>query len=192
MLIAGADVAGNKTSGEHRIIAFVVGTEESTNQLYKKIGLREIHMSKLSERDRKRVIDNLEFNDGERFAFSLIVEKNKTVHITHERMKKSDVLFDIKLIFQHFDVKLFDSIQAKIQTILDMYGIMKRDLLVECEGDMRATIRVWRMNLGKRGRAYELADAIAWCCNNNKKVKGIIKKDLVKVLQKQMVRDFKN
>jgi len=192
MIVAGSDVAGNRINGQHRVIAFVIGTEESINQLYNKIGLKGIHMSELGEPDRKKVTDNLEFRDGQRFAFSLIVEKIKTIHDISERMKKKDPLFDIKLIFQHFDTELFRRIKPKLQNIIDKRGLRKRDLIVECENDMSATIQTWGMTTTGRGRAYELADAIAWCCNNDKRVKGIIKMDLVKDIRRQMVKDFKN
>ncbi|MGH2612084.1 MAG: hypothetical protein ACRDFB_03420 [Rhabdochlamydiaceae bacterium] len=192
MLIAGSDVAGNRYDGEHRVIAFVIGTEESINNLYNKIGLKSIHMSKLEEVDRKKVTDNLEFRDGERFAFSLMVEKIKTVHSTHERMKKTDPLYDIGVIFQHFDTQLFDRIKSKILTILEKHGVDKKQLVVECENDMSKTIRIWGMNAGEMGKAYELSDAVAWCCNKGKNVKGIIKIELSKDLRKQMEKDFKN
>src|SRR5438132_7076263 len=121
-LVAGSDVAGNKKNGEHRVIAFLIGTEEDINSLYNQIGLKKIHMSELTEPVRNRVIEKLDFKGKNIFVFSLIVEKNKTVHQIHDHKKKIDPLFDIKVIFLHFDSSLLSEIKDKIQEITYRYG----------------------------------------------------------------------
>lgn len=193
MLIAGSDVSGNKTGEERRIIALVIGTEDSINSLHNKIGLAEIHMSELKKNKRNHVLNNLDFQNKERFAISLEVEKNKTVHEIHEYMKKQEPLYDIGVIFQHFDLLLLDRIRKTIENIIVNYGMVIKDLSVQCEGDMLATIRAWNMKISDKGKgkAYELSDAIAWACNADKNIKGVIKKNLVHDLRNQMRKDFR-
>lgn len=192
MIIAGADVAGSKKFGEHRVIALVIGIEEDINSLYNKIGLPEIHMSELEETVRNQVIEKLDFKGKNILVFSLMVEKIKTVHKIHEYKKRQDPLFPVNVIFQHFDSSLLDEIKDRIEKITYRHGVGIRDLPVECENDMSNTVRTWRMQKKPMGKAYELSDAIAWCCNNDKRIKGIIRLDLVSKLRKKMEHDFKN
>ena len=36
------------------------------------------------------------------------------------------------------------------------------DIVIKADADMRPTVKNWNLGVGIRGRAYELADAVAW------------------------------
>lgn len=191
MLIAGSDVSGSDTGGQHRIIAIVMGTEEAINSLRKNIKVKKIHMSKLDEYKQKEVINNLDFRDGELFALSLEVEKVKTVKFIHESNKLKEKYFDIGLVYQHFDMLLLDIIKSKIEEFSYKFNGGIKSIMIESDNDMDNTIRAWGMKrVYTCGKAYELADALAFCCNTNRRVEGCIRLNLVGTLRKQMENDL--
>lgn len=191
MLIAGSDVSGSDTGGQHRIIAIVMGTEEAINSLRKNIKVKTIHMSKLDEYKQKEVINNLDFRDGELFALSLEVEKVKTVKFIHESNKLKEKYFDIGLVYQHFDMLLLDIIKSKIEEFSYKFNGGIKNIMIESDNDMDNTIRAWGMKrVYACGKAYELADALAFCCNTNRRVEGCIRLNLVGILRKQMENDL--
>ena len=80
VVIIGADVSGNITGdGQSRHIAVVIGTEESVNKIYQKIGLVRIHMSSLSRSKRQNIFQELKFDNDDLLGMCLNVERQKTI-----------------------------------------------------------------------------------------------------------------
>ncbi|MEX0656420.1 MAG: hypothetical protein WD154_02605 [Nitrosopumilaceae archaeon] len=190
MLLGGTDVCGDDEHGQHRIIAIVMGTHDAINALRNNIHVKEIHMSKISEKARIEVMQKLDFRNNDLFALSLEVEKVKTVKEIHERNKQKDKYYDIKLPYQHFDALLLSKIRSKMEGFSYRFDSGITNIMMECDNDMYDTIRSWRMQRKSEGKAYELADAVAYCHNKRKKIRGCTTINLVKDLRKQMNKDL--
>ena len=61
MLVGGADVSGSEADGQQNHVALVVGKEDTINKIYKNVGISPLHISEMSERQRRQVLDNLAF-----------------------------------------------------------------------------------------------------------------------------------
>jgi len=89
MIIAGSDVSGNEEDGQSRHIAFVIGSEESINALYNEVGIKEIHMVKLSSEQRSQVVQKLDFKKHGIKAWCFHVGKQRVTDeiYAHIRLK---------------------------------------------------------------------------------------------------------
>jgi len=91
MIIAGADVVGDQTGeGEHNYIAMIFASEEIVNKIHNNVGIKEIHMIKLEENEKKQVIQNLNMSYDDCISFCLHVERQHTVEYieNHPRLNK--------------------------------------------------------------------------------------------------------
>lgn len=191
MLIAGADVSGNtRGDGQSRHIAFVLGTPESINRLHNQIGLREIHMVDLDESKRKQVLENLEFTENDIIAWCLNVERQKIIDYitTHEKINPKNK--QKSRIQKHFDYCLLQYVKDSIEQFTYSKNFQLSDICVQCDSDMDKTALNWKMQTSYKGKAYEIADAIAWCNEHGKKIKQCVEIDLRDKLRQQMEYDL--
>lgn len=182
MLVAGSDVSGNTIGGgQHRHIAFIIGEESSINSLYNKIGLDEIHMVRLDESRRTEVIQKLDFTRYDIRAWCFYVEKQNVIDYIYNHNKLARKTRSKEKIFKHFDYLLL----KKFKVPLEEYTYKKRtsisDIVVQCDSDMTYTVDNWRMKKESKGRAFELADAVAWCNEKDRSIKGCVDLDLKEI-----------
>lgn len=147
-------------------------------------------MSKISEHDKKEVMNKLDFRNNGLFALSLEVEKVKTVKYVHEHNKRKEKYFDVRLVYQHFDMLLLDKIKPVLDDFSYKFNGAFRTLSVESDNDMDDTLRTWGIKRDNEGKAYELADAVAWCHNKDQKIDGCRILNLADELRVQMERDL--
>ena len=191
MIIAGSDVSGNtRGGGQKRYIAIVIGTEERINKIHKDIGIKEIHMSELTPNQREKVYRKLNFNRSDIVAWCLDVEKQNIVHgiFKHTRLfpKKTNKGF----IEKKFDHHLLQAIRSRIENFTYTRNGGLRDLTVQCDSDMFHTVKYWGMHDQHKGKAFELADAVAWFNEKNRKIKHCIQLDLKKGIKDEMESEF--
>lgn len=178
MIIAGSDVSGNEINGQHGHIAFVVGHEESINALHKEIGIKEIHMMRLDEVDKKQVIQNLDFEKYGIKAWCFHVGRQHTVDSIYEHVKLHPKNKRKDKIHQNFDYHLFNHFKPEVEKLTLNQSMELSDLRVQCDGDMIHSIKFWKMKEERRGKAYELSDAVARCNEHNRSLKGCVEMDL--------------
>ncbi|MGI0056897.1 MAG: hypothetical protein ACREAK_05930 [Nitrosarchaeum sp.] len=191
MLIAGSDVSGNTIGGgQHRHISFLIGSEESINKLYNDIHLKEIHMVRLTESARKHVQQKLDFRGNDVFAWCFHVEKQHIInHIAnHERLHPKNK--PRESIFRHFDYLFLQQFKEQLEAICYSHKTSLDELTVECDSDMQFTIQNWKMRKKSRGKAYEIADAIAYFNEKDRKTKGCVDVDLRDKIYRQMEYDL--
>ena len=161
LILAGADVSGNEFDGQRRYLSFVIGTEEKINSLYKEIGLKQIHMIRLDEKQRKHVINTLDFTKSDILALCLEVDKQFIVDYIYNHPRLNHKHRPKARIFNHFDRLILGQIQEKIEMLIYNHKMRLEDVWVQCEGDIEDTIKAWQMKPRLEGIAYEISDAIA-------------------------------
>ena len=162
VVIIGADVSGNITGGgQSRHIAVVIGTEESINKIYQKIGLAEIHMSSLSRSKRQNIFQELKFDNGDLLGMCLNVERQKTVDYIVCNAKlhpKNKPKFGIQ---KHFDYLLLQMIRDKIESFAFPRNCEIQDIVMQYDSDMILTGKNRGTGTVCGGQAYEIADAVS-------------------------------
>ncbi len=163
MIVGGADVSGDiRREGQRNYISFLVGTEEKINRIYRDIDIDGIHMSELSDLQRKQVRDNLNFNSSDIQVWCFHVQRQRIEEsfINHPKLKNPK-LPKIN-IHKNFDHHLLRSIKEELQNFLFPRHQEFSDVTIQTDSDMRKTIEHWKMKRSSQGKAYELADAVAW------------------------------
>lgn len=191
MILAGSDVSGNtRGNGQIRHIAFVLGTEESINGLHNDIGIENIHMDDLRQHQRRQVINRLEFTRNDIQAWCFNVERQNTIDFIyqHEKLKPKNKLKSI--VQKHFDYLLLKQIKGLLTNFIYFHNGSLSSLVVECDGDMSITIGNWKMKKKLKGKAYELADAVAWCNAKGRRIKQCPEPDYIGFLRQQMEYDL--
>jgi len=191
MLLAGSDVSGNtRGNGQVRHIAFVLGTEESINGLHNDIDIENIHMDDLRQPQRRQVISRLEFTRNDIQAWCFNVERQNTIDFIyqHEKLKPKNKLKS--KVQKHFDYLLLKQIKSLLTDFVYSRNGQLSSLVVECDGDMNKTIDNWKMKKRYKGKAYQLADAVAWCNAKGHKIKQCAEPDYIELLREQLTYDL--
>jgi len=187
MIIAGSDVSGNvRRGGQKRYIAFVVGTEERVNKIYKDIGLRKIHMAKLSDAQREQVYQRLNLQHSKILAWCFEVEKQNIIHYIFNHPRLYPKTRSKESIEKKFDYHLLRAFKNTLENFTYSHQIGLKDLTVECDSDMFYTVQYWGMKNKDRGKAYQLSDAIAWFNEKSRKIKQCIPLDLKDEIKSKM------
>lgn len=190
MIIAGSDASGNEIDGQHRYIAFVIGHEESINALHKEIGIKEIHMMRLDDVDKKQVVQNLDFKRYGIKAWCFHVGKQRTIDSIYEHVKIHPKNKRKDKIYQNFDYHLFNYFKPEVEKLTLGNSMEFSDLIVQCDSDMINSVKFWKMRSVIRGKAYELSDAVAWCNEHNRTLKGCQEMDLMDEIFSKMSYDL--
>ena len=169
MLIGGIDVSGDRHQGQHNHVALVVGKEDAINNAYNKIGISPIHMSELSEWQRRQVHNSLDFSSNEIsvWCFHISHQQIEDDMLEYIRSKKSRrPKINVHKSFETYWLRLFrgdlESFAAILRT--DLSGIV-----IQADADMQPTLKGWGMASQYKGKAYEMSDAVAWF--NQKRVR---------------------
>ncbi|HEX5457253.1 MAG TPA: hypothetical protein VFX64_02575 [Candidatus Nitrosotalea sp.] len=123
MIIAGSDVSGNEIDGQHRHIAFVIGHEESINTLHNEIGIKEIHMMRLGEADKKQVVQNLDFKKHGIKAWCFHVGKQHTIDAIYEHVRLHPKNKRKDKIYQNFEYHLLSYFKSEVEKLTFRQGM---------------------------------------------------------------------
>ena len=187
----GADISGSiKRNSQAKYIAIVLGTKESINRIYQKIGLSEIHMSLINNSQKQKVFQNLIFNNNDLIGICLTVERQNTIDLILNNPKFNSRSISKLKLQKHFDYLLL----KKIRNIIESFSIPRKyelkDIVMQCDPDMSKTGINWNMKTSHKGKAYEIADAVAWCNGHGKEIKFCKEIDISNTLQKEMKHDM--
>ena len=162
MFLGGADVSGDKRRGwkeQRNHIAFLAGTEERINKIYKDTGIEGIHMSEAQREQVQRNLD-LESNDVCAWCFHVERQHIEDYFINHDMLRaKKMPKVNIR---KNFDHHLLRSIREELENFVFPKRQEFKDIVVQTDSDMGDTVDHWKMERKTRGKAFELADAIAW------------------------------
>lgn len=190
-MIGGSDVSGNKIDGgEVNYISLLIGREDVINTVYNKIGINGIHMKRLTKSQRKRVENSLDFSFKDVRVWCIHVRKHDIEkHIlNHPKLKK--YAQPKKIIHKNFDKHLFNLIKKDLEEFVNPYKYEIQEISVQTDDDMKYTIKIFGMNHKIRGRAYELADVVAWFNQKRIKIKHCIELELVEQIKSRMESDL--
>ena len=186
----GSDLSGDSsTEGQQNHISIIVGTEEEIDKLYKDIGLERIHMSKLSVKNRKKVSKKLKRLPKNIRAWCFYVERQRTEDYIKNHKKFRDSQLTKKNLHKNFDGHLLQFFKQELENFITPFGIQINELIIQTDDDMKNTIKNWNMKNTYKGRAYELADAVAWCNQKGTKIDCKVV-DLRDDIKKGMKRDL--
>lgn len=190
-VIMGADVSGIALPrGQVEYIALVLGTPDSIEKVHQKIGMSSIHMSLLTKSKRRRVVQNVDLGDKDVFAMCLHVQKQEIVEgIQSNPRFRSKNPPKIK-IYRHFDYLMFKKIRRLVESFVFPRKSDLKDVIMQCDPDMVKTGTYWNMNIEKGGKAYEIADVIAWCNTHNIKISQCKEIDLADKIRTDMQHDL--
>ena len=187
MIVAGCDEVGKNDYSQHDHISLVLGTEDAINSLHNDIGLKKIHMREFSDSKKNRVIKKLDFTKNNLFAMCLHVEGQKIIQdfMNSPKLKKKPQ--SKEQMHRYFDNILLNLIRNYVEPFCRKNGLNNIQYLrVQCDGGMNKTIQRWKMMPLSEGKAHQLADAVAWCNEHNRRVRGHIKKDFRNDIRKKM------
>ena len=190
IIVIGTDVAGNIYDGQSRYIAIIIGTEESINNTYNKIEITKIHMASLSKKKKQHVIQNLKFKNNDLLALCLHVKRQKIIDYIYNNDKLQPKYKPKFKIQQHFDYLLLRKIRSKIEFFANARNQEIKDITMQCDSDMNKTGGNWGMKVAAKGKAYEMADAIAWCNERKKQIDFCLDMDLAQMLKEEMENDL--
>jgi hypothetical protein len=191
VIIAGSDVVGDQTGeGEHNYIAMIFADEDIINRIHKDVGIKEIHMVKLEEREKKQVIQNLNVTYENCMSFCLHVERQHTVDYIEKHPRINNKWKPKNKIQKHFDFLLYRQIKERLETFLFKHGCRLEDITMHCDGDMDHTAENWKMKREYKGKSHELTDAIAYLNHRKIPLENCIHLDLREDLRIQMERDM--
>ena len=149
-----------------------------------------IHMSVLSKSKRRRLIQNIDLSGGDLVVTCLHVQRQ----IIIEEIL-SDPQFKIRntpraKLHKHFDYLLFREIRDVVESFAFPRRCDLEDIVMQCDSDMVRTGTNWKMGIAKKGKAYEIADAVAWCNRHSIKINQCKEVDLANKLRVKMRHDL--
>ena len=162
MLIGGADVSGSNTDGPENHVALVVGKEDEINRIYNKIGVRSIHMNKMSPSQRDMVRRNLDLSSADVRVWCFHVDRRNIEKSIRERMKsgkRQKPRINIRKSFESYWFRLFE---GELKDFAVNFRAELSDIVMETDADICPTVKGWNFRNKHKGRAYELSDAVAW------------------------------
>ena len=192
VFIGGADASGNNSEGQLNHIALIVGTEEAINTAYKNLEVeRKIHMNQITAGKRERIRRRLDLGSGEICALCMHVERQGVENhiLNHEKTRRHRNLKSS--IHKNFDTHLRRLVRSELDPFLRRHRLDLSDITVQVDGDMRHSVRYWKMKSAGVGRAHEMADAIAWFNQKRMDVDPRCRKlDLREKIRKAMEHDM--
>ena len=173
-IIGGADVSGHGSGDAVRYISLLLGTPEAINAAYNKLEIDGIHMRVLTDSQKAQIREKIDLRSTDIRAWCIharwqYVERHI---LDHPKLKK--YFQPKKTVHKNFDNQLLDLIRGDHKQFLDRYGCGFHDVCVQTDADMSNTISHWSMKRGIKGRAYELADIMAWYNQKGIRVRNCI------------------
>ena len=188
MLIGGADVSGSKVDGPVNHVALIVGKEDAINRIYKNIGVPSIHMSDMSDPQRDLVRRNLDLSSAEVRAWCFHVGRRNIEKAIRERIASGRGRRSGINIHKSFDTYWLRLFQNELTGFAAPFKAELSDIAIETDADMRQTVKNWKLNGKRKGRAHQLSDAVAWFNQKGVKIRNCREMDLRGSIMKSMER----
>ena len=149
-------------------------------------------MVSMKKSKRQTVIRNMEFNNNDLIGACVHVQRQKTVDemlgepgfVAKSRQKSKSKLY------RHFDYLLFREIKDLTEPFAFQRRCEAKDITMQCDSDMVRTGKNWGMNTSDKGKAYEIADALAWCNEHGIKISQCRELELADKICAEMRHDM--
>ena len=187
MVLIGTDVSRfDDKRGQHKVIAIVIGADDTINTIHNNLGRKNLHMVNLSPAKRNKIKKILTFESDRILGLSITVGKNRIVKEIHEEHKTKEQFASKGAIHSYFDHLLLPKIRNDMESFLSKFGVNLSDVIFECDSDMKDTISNWKLQHSDKGKAHQLADVLAYFCKLGTPPPGCVKMDLEHELESQM------
>ena len=182
------DVSGENNLGNHKFLAIVIGTEESINSLYCKIGIKELHMRDIQDKqEQEKIIEKISFDGENRITFCIKIDRDKIMNkIRSMRRIKQKRTADSKIL-KTFHYLLFKEIKEPLELFTIKHKTTVSELFMQCDSDCINIAKDISIQRTKGDKAWRIADVIAWFNNSNIEPKGVIPLDLSTKIQKKLL-----
>jgi succinate dehydrogenase flavin-adding protein (antitoxin of CptAB toxin-antitoxin module) len=190
MLLGGIDASGISQINEYSDIGFIITTEEIINSIYSDIGLKEIHMVRLDKIQKEHVIKILNNQKNDILAYCFHVERQNLVNniFNNPRYKKKPGKKEH--VYVEFDKIFLQFFRDELYTFCAKFKQEFSKLTVEHDLDMKDSIKRWNLVGKDKGKAFEIADAIAWCNTHRIELKICKEIDLSEKIQSQLMSNL--
>ena len=183
MLIGGIDVSGSRHEGQNNHAALVIGKKDAINRIYNKIGMREIHMSRISKQQRRHVYDNLDFsNEIAVWCFHIgrqQIETDVKKYLRSRKNRRPNT--NIRKSFDKYWLRLF---KDDLESFARRLRMDPSEIVIQADADMCPTLQNWGITDEYKGKAYELSDAVAWFNQKGTSIKNCRIMDLRSEIKK--------
>jgi len=179
ILVVGMDASGNPTSGNHKFVAIVIGTEEQIAYLVRRLENKVIHMNMIrSKKEQNRIIKKLTFNRTDCIAFCIRLERKAILEkIRHARQQKGRYVDDMKLL-RTYHYLVWREIRDRVEEFLHQHGCGIDEVVFQCDGDCRDFAKDLGWHHAAAGSAHMLADIVAWANSHGREPAGTVSLDL--------------
>ena len=188
MLVGGVDVSGDRHQGQHNHVALVVGAEDAINRVYNKIGISPIHMSELSEHQRLRVRNNLDLSSNEISVWCFHISRRRIEDDMLTRMRSKNSRMPRINVHKSFETYWFRLFRSDLESFTARFRTNLAEVMIQADADMNPTLKCWGMASTYKGRAYELADAVAWFNQKGAKIRDCRTVDLREKIRNDLER----
>ena len=182
------DVSGDPKHKNHKYLSIVIGTEESIESLLKKSGIGDSRMSKLRVGQQDHVAQRLKFDNNNRIAFCIQINRKEIIDYVKKRRKiKQQRMSDGRLVnlFHHV---FYELIRPEIESFLLIHGYSLSNLQIHCDDDCYSLIKECGLKpVLYKGSAFKISDRVAWCNNKRIEMKTVKEKNFVDEIKHRMV-----
>lgn len=160
------DVSGDKRDKTNYLfLGFVIGTIESMTGLSRRFGDLPEHMSYLSDSEKDYVLDELVFDQQNRLALCVSLNRDKIVKeimgsrgTGRRNIGKGDII-------RSFNRVIIQEIIKQINPFLSHHRESITDLTIQCENDSVPFAEARNLQHIRKGMAYRISDYVAYCNN---------------------------
>ena len=162
MLIGGIDVSGNRHEGQNNHAALVIGKKDAINRIYNRIGMREIHMNRISKLQRRHVYDNLDFSSNEIAVWCFHIGRQRIETDMKKYLRSRKNRRPNTNIRKNFDTYWLRLFKDEIESFARSLRMDPSEIAIQADADLCPTLQNWKIMDEYKGNAYELSDAVAW------------------------------
>ncbi len=192
ILLVGMDASGNPTSGNHKFVAIIIGTEERIASLIRRLGNRAIHMHMIrSKKEQDRIIEELCFDHTECIAFCIRLERKQIFEKLYRGKLKKSRYIQNTTILRTYHYLVWRDIRDHVEKFLHQHGYGIGDVVFQCDGDCRDFAKDMGWHHEAAGSAHMLADIVAWANAHGREPAGAVRLDLTDSVYQQMIKRFK-
>ena len=181
------DVSGDQSSGNHKFMALVIGTEESVEAMMRRLGSDRIHMSGIKDpKERMGMINKVSFDGREYIGLCMRVEKKLVLEKAQKRTKGRRMRAGKMKMTSTYHRLVWSMMRDYVEEFLWRHGCEISDISFQCDADCRDFAKDMGWKITHAESAHTLADVVAWANGHEQEPKGTVTLDLVSRLVSHM------
>lgn len=192
MLLAGMDVSGDVDSGNYKYFAVVIGTKESISSLSRDIGHLPTHISRVGGKKQNEIIAKMVFDGKNRIAFCVYLKRDDIVDSIKNRRRAKRKRTPTGKILRTYNYVVMQKVKKYLEEFVMKHHISITDIVIQCEKDCIPFAKAGSLKYKyEKGKAYRLADIIAYCNNKKLRIPNVKEKNFTKEIPNSMLKILK-